>query len=478
MTALADLAAPDRHAGLAAVLRPWLPRQRWFAGKARTVTGVAVADTVLLGDGDAAVLDVVVDVRFADGAAERYQVPLAAADGDEADGLVATLPTLRLVDATFVAPAVAVLAACAVDPSPHAAAGGGVVRGAPTGGDDDALDVSSPRRLTAEQSNTSVVFAERTILKVFRKLEHGENPDVEVTRALTTAGFPHAPAQCGALTLHDRSGDVMCLGVLAAFVAGAREGWALATGEVRRLVDSPVGCALTDGDLAERFADLGRAVADLHAALRDTLGSRDAGAADLEEWVDGMRAQAERVLETAAARAPDAAAAVLRQREALLARFGRLAAESATGPLTRTHGDLHLGQVLLDRDDRWQILDFEGEPARPLRERRRLGPPLRDVAGMLRSFDYAAAQASGGDLAGVPDVAAAWRDGARRDFLDAYLARAGEHGVVPHRDAAVSAQLEAFELDKAVYELGYELGNRPDWVPIPVGGIARVLAGA
>ncbi|HVM20149.1 MAG TPA: hypothetical protein VM307_09330, partial [Egibacteraceae bacterium] len=123
----------------------------------------------------------------------------------------------------------------------------------------------------------------------------------------------------------------------------------------------------------------------------------------------------------------------------------------------------------------WQLLDFEGEPAKSLQQRRALAPPLRDVAGMLRSFDYAAAAGSGGDLSDVPQAASRWRDDARQRFLDGYLAAATGHGVLPADGTSVQAQLDAFELDKAIYELGYELANRPDWVAIPVGGITRVL---
>ena len=188
-----------------------------------------------------------------------------------------------------------------------------------------------------------------------------------------------------------------------------------------------------------------------------------------------MRAQADEVFATAERRAPDAAGTVLRRRDDVIARLDRLSDEKATGPLTRIHGDLHLGQVLLDAGDRWQLLDFEGEPAKPLEERRALNAPLRDVAGMLRSFDYAAASGSGGDLAHVPEAAAQWRDIARSRFLDAYLEAAAGTEVLPDNDASVVAQLEAFELDKAIYELGYELANRPTWIPIPVGGITRVL---
>ena len=470
MTDLTALATPDAFDRLAALLQSWVPHQRWFGGKARDFTSLQLHDAVLLTapGAEELVLDVIVEVVYGDGHAEHYQVPITAGSPTD-DGFVGELDGLALVDATHVPAAARVLTAAAHDGSERVTARGDRLVHDAVG--DGAIDLSEPRRMTAEQSNTSVVFGDRLIFKVFRRLEPGENPEVEITRALTEAGYANAPRQRGSLALQHTDGSSTALGVLAEFVVGGREGWQLATGEVARIA----GGAAPDAQLGNQFMELGRAVADMHGALARTLGRREAGAEDLTAWVDAMRAQCEQVLATAARRAPEPTAAVLDRRDALLARIERVADEKATGPLTRVHGDLHLGQVLLDRDGRWQLLDFEGEPARPLAERRALHAPLRDVAGMLRSFDYAAAAGSGGDLSAVPAAAAQWRDGVRGGFLAAYLDEAAEHDVLPHDDAAVQAQLDAFELDKAVYELGYELANRPDWVPIPVGGITRVL---
>jgi trehalose synthase-fused probable maltokinase len=258
--------------------------------------------------------------------------------------------------------------------------------------------------------------------------------------------------------------------VLSDFVQGGQEGWALATADVARSVAG----GAHDPARVERFAALGRAIADMHGALSRTLGWREAMPDDVTHWVETMHRQLRTVLATAERRAPEQAAPVLQRRDDIVDRIDRLSDDKATGPLTRIHGDLHLGQVLLDADGNWMLLDFEGEPAKSLQERRALNAPLRDVAGMLRSFDYAAAAGSGGDLSAVPPVAEVWRDEVRQAFLSAYLDEAAQHDVLPH-DTAVDAQLDAFELDKAVYELGYELANRPGWVPIPVGGITRVL---
>ena len=468
MTDLSALASPNGFDQLAAVLSDWVPRQRWFGGKARDIAALRLYDAALLTARDVAdpVLEVIVEVDYDDGHYERYQVPLAAGGGDDAVGEVGGV---TLVDATSVPAGARLLTALTHEPDERLTARGEVLFGRPLG--DDPLPDGEPRRMNAEQSNTSMVLGDAVIYKLFRRLEAGENPDVEVTRALTEAGFAHAPRQRGAFGVRHGDGSVTALGVLADFVHGGREGWSLATADVERIVAG----GEPDARMETWIADLGEAVAEMHVALAATLGSRDAAPGDLKGWVAAMEAQAETVLATAQRRAPEATESVRSRRGEIWRAIERLAEEQATGPLTRIHGDLHLGQVLLDADDRWQLLDFEGEPAKSLEERRALNAPLRDVAGMLRSFDYAAAAGSGGDLLHVPEAAGLWRDRARTAFVRGYQQAASGHDVLPDDDAAVTAQLDAFELDKAIYELGYELANRPDWVPIPLGGITRVL---
>ena len=469
MTDLDGLSTPDAFDRLAVILREWVPRQRWFAGKARDFADLRLVDAILLtgaGEPDP-VFELITEVVYEDGHIEHYQVPLVPGRID-GEGYVGEVEGIGLVDATYVPSAARVMASLAYEETERRTARGDILVGTPV--EPAELPDASPRRIDVEQSNTSMVLGDTAILKIFRRLEPGENPDVEITRALTEAGFANAPHQRGAFGLRHSNGLTTALGVLSAFVPGAQEGWNVATAEVHRVTAGegpPV--------LIESLDDLGRAVADMHGALARTLGAREATPGDLEHWVAAMRQQALTVLATAMRRAPDAAAVVLDRANEINERIERLATEKATGPLTRTHGDLHLGQVLLDADGRWQLLDFEGEPAKPLEERRALHAPLRDVAGMLRSFDYAAAAGSGGDLGQVPEAAQRWRDAARDAFLQGYLAAGSRHDVLPIDQSAIQAQLDAFELDKAVYELGYELANRPDWVPIPVGGITRVL---
>ncbi|MDQ3529420.1 MAG: hypothetical protein M3425_05660, partial [Actinomycetota bacterium] len=276
MTILADLARPAQHRALAEMLLPWLPRQRWFAGKARSVETVSVHDEILLDTDDAAVLDTLVDVEFTDGHRERYQVPLAAADACSAQAFpVGTVAGLDLVDAMTDPDTARTLASLTCDSTARLTGLGGRVTGSP-GAAGSALQLQQAEVLRGEQSNTSVVFGQHAIVKLFRRLEPGENPEVEITRALTWQGFPNAPRQLGALLLDDADGTSTDLAVLAEFVDGGRDAWRLATDDVARLVSSPVACAMGDSWLLERLGALGVAVADMHAALRDTLGSRPA----------------------------------------------------------------------------------------------------------------------------------------------------------------------------------------------------------
>lgn len=463
MSLLDALAAPSGERVVADALRAWLPRQRWYAGKARDLEELHVHDLAVLADGPEPLLLVLVDLRYADAGTERYHVPLALVDGDaEGADVVARLPEAALVDAGASPEACRLLVRLCLDDRPH-----GTSRGARLSG--GALTAWRPaddapvRRMGGEQSNTSVVLGD-AVLKVFRKLEAGENPDVELTRALTAGGTGTVPVQHGALLLQEREPTV--LAVVSELVAPAQEGWELAVGEVEALAE---GRPRPEPGLLDDLGALGAAVAATHEGLARAFGRHDADAPLLRRWSAGMRAQALRVLDLAAERAPVECAPVLDRREELLEAFGSgLGDPAAVGPVIRVHGDLHLGQVLRGPDG-WRLLDFEGEPARPLPERREPHTPLKDVAGMLRSFDYAAARVPSGSQ--VEN----WRATARRRFLAGYRATAAAAGLLPGSDADGGRLLALMELDKATYELGYELANRPDWVRVPVEGILTAL---
>ena len=303
--------------------------------------------------------------------------------------------------------------------------------------------------LRGEQTNTSIVagLADGTelVVKLFRTVQHGDNPDVELQHVLSEAGADFVPRFAGALAAEwpdaDGRGGRGHLAIAQEFVRGATDGWVLAT-----------RAAAADEDFTGPSRALGSVTARMHALLADRLGTELAGAAAIGTQAALWRSR----FDEAAAAVPAIAAA-----EPAIEAAYREAADIPWPPLQRIHGDLHLGQ-LLHRDDRWVVLDFEGEPLRALAERTAPEPALRDVAGMLRSFDYAAA-ADGGH-------ATAWGAATRDAYLEGYREAAGPGSL----DAA--ALLRAFEVDKAVYEALYEARHRPAWIGIPVAAIARLTS--
>jgi len=325
------------------------------------------------------------------------------------------------------------------------------------------------RVMSVEQSNSSVVYDDQLILKLFRRLQDGPNPEVEVSQALADAGFKWVPAPIASLT-HESAH----LALVQPFLAGGVEGWALALTSLRDLFgvhDTQSMPVITEADLQRGAPDpgaaggdfsaearrLGETSAGMHVALAAALGSTpgDAGA-----WADDIAAQVDRVVH------PDFDKESARQVLDALRSVD-------PGPAIRVHGDYHLGQVMRT-DAGWYILDFEGEPARPLAERRRPSSPLRDVAGMLRSFHYASEVAMLERDSGLEEAGRAWEACNRQAFLDGYLPDAAEGGVLPEGEAAVDAVLAAFELEKAVYELAYEQAHRPQWESIPLAALRRL----
>ncbi len=298
------------------------------------------------------------------------------------------------------------------------------------------LSARHARALGAEQSNSSVVYDDAYILKLFRRLA-SPNPDAEVSVALWRGGFGHVAEPLG-VWRHD--GDD--LAVVQRFIPGGADGWELA-----------VAAARAGRGFEAEAAELGAVTADLHHALAAAFGTWPAEPA---RWADAALARL-----GAAEHAPI-------DRAAVRAAIDRVRGLDDAGAAIRVHGDYHLGQVLR-AGGRWYVLDFEGEPTRPLAERRLPSSPLRDVAGMLRSFGYAAgtARRRGAPAPGI----AAWERGARDAFLDAYVAACPD--LLPKGPVQL---LTAFEVDKAVYEVAYEQGNRPDWVDIPLEGLRAVLA--
>ena len=319
-------------------------------------------------------------------------------------------------------------------------------------------EITRVRPMGAEQSNTSLVLDDRLVLKVFRRIHTGPNPDIEVTTALADAGFEHVAAP---VATWEESGTH--LAVVQPYLAGGTDGWALALTSLRDLYgsecDDPADCG---GDFAAEARRLGAVTGDMHVALAAALGT---GTPDTGEWAGLMERQLERV----ASQEP--------WNKTAHGMFEELRNMAAPGQALRVHGDYHLGQVLRT-DTGWFVLDFEGEPARPLDERRERSSPLKDVAGMLRSFHYATAvvlrEREDFELEALVPKAEAWEQRNRRAFLDGYFSTDGiDELLPPSRDDADRA-LRAWELDKAVYEVAYERDHRPDWVHIPETAIGRL----
>lgn len=416
----ADASAPDTSTPSDRDLESWIADRRWYASKG----SVPRLRTISTDDGTRLVLDEAPAVPV------LYQSPITS----DPDGAI--------VDATTDLAWVSALAA-RIDAAPDSLS--------PIG------RVTAARVLTGEQSNTSVICdtesGDRVIVKVFRVLHHGDNPDVTTQLALTAAGSTRVPRVYGALRADWPDvgrPDGTATGHLAfaqEFLPGLDDAWRVALQEAQ--AGTPFG---------DRAEQLGTALADVHRTLAGALPTEPADAPRRDAAVATMHAR----LDTAASEAP----AVADHVDAIRAVYAR-AADATWPDLQRIHGDLHLGQVLSAPDPRgWVFLDFEGEPLRPLDERSLPDVTLRDVAGMLRSFDYVA-----GALAhdAEPVDAAAWAAEARARFLEGYQRGTGADL------AAHSALLDAFELDKAVYEVVYETRNRPDWVGIPLAAVARLV---
>jgi maltokinase len=316
--------------------------------------------------------------------------------------------------------------------------------------------------LTGEQSNTSLVFGESAIFKVFRRVSPGPNPDLEVASALAQLGSSHIAEPFGWVETRI-DGATTVLAILSRYLRAASDGWSLAATSVRDLYATEEGtrAAEAGGDFAGEAERLGAATAQVHRDLADAFGRSELEPEALRELAEQMY----RRLDMAVATVPELGRYADRVGDA----YSDLAKLIEPVPAQRVHGDYHLGQVMRTQTG-WVVLDFEGEPASPLAQRRARSSPLRDVAGMLRSFDYAARHqlVTRPDAAGLAPRAADWvrRNG---DAFCAGYAAAG--GIDP---AANSVLLRAMLLDKAVYEVLYEARNRPTWVPIPLESIAEL----
>jgi trehalose synthase-fused probable maltokinase len=460
LVAAGDLSFLDADA-----LNEWIVAQRWFASKTRQVDHIAIASAVPLRTEAPLLVLCLVEARFPSGTHETYQVPLGLRPAEEGWADRAILET----DGWTVYDALA-------DPAHgrellHRMRSNTEVQveqdefafrwaqsaGAGLGG---TVDV---RPVGVEQSNSSVVFGEELILKAFRRVEPGINPELELLRFLSARGFPHIAPLAGWYEVEGRLIDAT-LGILQEYLAGARDGWELTLDE---LAHDPDG-------LLDRLQALGAVVGEMHTALgSDSSDPAFCPDEPSSEALAILTADVDEQIERVFLDLPEdseALAPIAGRGQDVRERLNLLSHVAVGGRVIRTHGDLHLGQTMLS-DRGWVILDFEGEPARPLPERRLKRSPLRDVAGMLRSFSYAVAGAR--LLRGV-ETPEDWEGRARERFLAGYHETV-DATLLPPGQQATDQLLSVFELEKAVYELRYELNNRPDWVSIPVAGILRLL---
>jgi maltokinase len=444
-------------------LPDWLPAQRWFGGKDRPITSVRQLATTVLLDGDPLLLHVIVEVEQHD-RREPYQLLIASRAqlpehlGSSWIGMENGLPCYEASgDADLTAHLLdLIISGDRVGPLTFAHEPDVELTG----------DLRA-RLITSEQSNTSLVYGNQYILKLFRKLTPGENPDLMLHRALHEVDSEHIARPLGSIT-GELAGEPATIGMLQQFLPDAVDGWAMATTSVRDLMADPeLHADEVGGDFAAEAHRLGQAVATVHADLQRTLGQQEADAAELDRTVTAMQDR----LASVAERVPELA----QHTPALNAAFEKVRDTDTPVYMQLIHGDLHLGQVLRTVNG-WILIDFEGEPAAPAAERAALRSPLRDVAGMLRSFDYAAHQMLVGQPADskLTDRAHDWARRNRAAFCDGYAETATESLGDPR---ARGALLRAFELDKAVYEVAYEHANRPEWLPVPLSSIARITAG-
>jgi trehalose synthase-fused probable maltokinase len=518
-----------------------LQTRRWFGGKARRIEAVRMVESIAIPSGSTTTMLLLIRVEYGDGCVETYTLPVTAAFGDEAEriqqdfpqAVIAPLAVQRngreetglLYDALWNRDAALALLQAISQESQFKGTVGSLIASSTNAFADliSAGILPEPAVMKAEQSNTSVAYNKCVILKLYRRLERGMNPDLELGRVLTRMQFPYTPPIAGALEYQRGGGEPVTLALLQKFVCNDGDAWRHSLDAVNRFVARIIGEHLRDerppqtgfpplelarqeyspvarhliGLYLESVERLGRRTAELHLALSQVVDdpafapeplTKEYRQARYDSMVRSM-AGTLALLEEGMGLLSTVGQANVRRlfdlKPALERTFHTFRDLESPISRIRCHGDYHLGQVLCTGAD-FMITDFEGEPARSLAERRMKHPAMVDVAGMVRSFHYAPFAFLEGKRADI-DVASQeslrysalwarfWSDWANAAFLKGYLGIATGARFWPRDDEDVRLLFDAFFVEKAMYELGYELNNRPDWVEIPLHGLVETL---
>ena len=439
-------------------LREFVLRQRWFGSKSRELGHVTVIAAPVLRTEEPALALALVEIRFHAGTHELYHVPIGFRRSWEGDA-IADVEEWTAYDA-LADPELARELMSLISSQADVAGGEAMLEFRTTGR--RGSKVESVRTMGAEQSNTSLVFDEEVVLKAYRRVEAGVNPELEVLRFLTESGFPSIPALDGWIAYVGTPLEAT-LAIAQDFVRSEGDGWELAL----RALEAGEG-----DEFVEQLVLLGETTGAMHTALASNPGDPTFSPEEPSAEALGLlTASVDEEIEDVFASLPDLPelAPIAGRGEEVREQLRGMTHVGAVGKAIRTHGDYHLGQAIWNGDG-WVIIDFEGEPARSVVERRRKRSPLRDVAGMLRSFAYAATAA---ELERGVDPPEGWEERARDGFVTGYLAEV-DANLIP-TGSSFERLLAVYELEKAVYELRYELDNRPDWVRIPVTGVLRLL---